>query len=237
MSRKKKLERFAQIDTYAHVVQAPFGTVWEKDHPIKGRWREDFFRNDKPIVLELACGKGEYTVSMARLLPERNFLGVDRKGNRMWHGATQALGEALPNVGFLRTDIAFLDHVFAPGEVDEIWITFPDPQPNKPRKRLSGAVFLSRYARLAKPGAPVNLKTDSQELYHYTRALLQANHIPAERDIDDLYHSEWADDSLLSIRTFYEKMWLAEGKPITYLRFALPGGAALVEPTTAADHA
>jgi tRNA (guanine-N7-)-methyltransferase len=205
--------------------------VWRKDHPIKGKWNSDFFKNDNPIVLELGCGKGEYTVNLAKMYPGKNFIGVDIKGARLWKGAKEATELKMPNVAFLRTRIENIVSFFNQNEVSEIWITFPDPQPRpaKARKRLSSSRFLTYYQQFAKPNAIIHLKTDSQGLHEYTKALVEQNKLKIQVCTNDLYNSGIVD-SILSIRTFYESMFLEQGKPITYLRFELDSQAQLYEP-------
>ena len=180
---KDKIRRFEENATFRCVVQPEFEEIFRKDYRLKGRWREDFFGNPNPIVLELGCGRGEYTVSLAERFSDRNFIGVDIKGARLWRGAKTATENAMPNVAFLRTRIEFIDSFFAPGEVDEIWITFPDPQlrKNRVKKRLTAPLFLERYARFLKPGGAIHLKTDSQHLHAYTKAVAEANAIPCCR--------------------------------------------------------
>ena len=168
---KDKLKKFAENKTFRCLVQPEFDEIFGKDHPLKGRWHADFFRNDRPIVLELGCGKGEYTVALAADDPARNYIGVDIKGARMWRGAKTATEQGMDNVGFLRTRIEFITSFFAPGEVSELWITFPDPQlkTRRAKKRLTAPPFLACYAQLLAPGGWINLKTDSQHLYRYGR--------------------------------------------------------------------
>ncbi len=213
------------------MVQPDFEEVFRKDHPLKGRWREDFFGNGNPIVLELGCGRGEYTVALARRFPDVNFIGVDIKGARMWRGAKTATGEGLANAAFLRTRIEFISSFFAAGEVDAIWITFPDPQlkKNRIKKRLTGPAFLASYAGFLCPGGEIHLKTDSRHLHDYTRAVAECNALPVHAAITDIYGTGAADD-LLSIKTAYETQFLAEGLPITYLRFGLDGKTAFEAP-------
>ena len=155
--------------------------------PLRGRWREEFFKNDNPIVLELGCGRGEYAVGLARRYPDRNFIGVDIKGSRMWSGATESLKEGLKNVAFLRTNIEIIDHFFAPGEVQEIWLTFSDPQMKKATKRLTSTYFLARYRHFLEDGGLIHLKTDSNFLFTYTKYMVEANHLPVEVCTEDLY--------------------------------------------------
>lgn len=232
---KNKLSKFADMATYDHVVEAPFQTPTTPPHPLRGQWHKDFFKNDHPIVLELGCGRGEYCVGLGRMFPDKNFLGVDIKGSRMWSGATEALQEGLTNVGFLRTHIEFIDKFFALGEVSEIWLTFSDPQMKKATKRLTSTYFMERYRHFLVDGGLVHLKTDSRFLFTYTDLMVQANALPVEFRTDDLYHtlSALEDEevsSILGIRTYYEQQWLDRGLSIKYLKFRLPQTSALVEP-------
>ncbi|SUE32890.1 tRNA (guanosine(46)-N7)-methyltransferase TrmB [Rikenella microfusus] len=221
---KNKLRKFSENLTFRCMVQPAFDEIFRKDHPLKGRWREDFFGNDRPIVLELGCGRGEYTVGLAAAHPEVNYIGVDIKGARMWRGAKTATEQGMDNVAFLRTRIEFIGSFFAPDEVDQIWITFPDPQMNKRRvnKRLTAPGFLERYAQFIKADGIVHLKTDSGHLHEYTKAVLAANGIVPSVCCDDIYCKGIAD-AKLSIKTTYESRFLAEGLPITYLQWS-PGG-------------
>ena len=196
---------------------------------MKGNWNRDFFKNDHPIVLELGCGRGEYAVGLARRYPEKNFIGVDIKGARMWTGAKQAQEEGLANVAFLRTNIEIIDRFFAPGEVSEIWLTFSDPQMKKVTKRLTSTYFMERYRKFLVPGGLVHLKTDSNFMFTYTKAMVEANHFPVEFITDDLYHSG-LDDDILRIRTYYEQQWLDRGLSIKYIKFRLPQEGELAEP-------
>lgn len=219
---KDKLRKFAENETFACFVQPEFDTVFRCDHPLKGNWRKEFFHNDRPIILELGCGKGEYTVGLAERNPDKNYIGIDIKGARMWRGAKTATQRSMANVGFLRTRIEFIESLFAEGEVDEIWITFPDPQlkTNRARKRLTSPLFLERYARLLKKDGRINLKTDSQHLYAYTKGVIDHFALPCEVANDDIYGSGYADE-VLSVKTAYESRFLEMGLPITYLRFGL----------------
>jgi tRNA (guanine-N7-)-methyltransferase len=228
---KNKLKKFAENETFENLFQPSFDDVWRKNHPIKGKWNSDFFKNDNPIVLELGCGKGEYTVNLAKMYPGKNFIGVDIKGARLWKGAKEATELKMPNVAFLRTRIENIVSFFNQNEVSEIWITFPDPQPRpaKARKRLSSSRFLTYYQQFAKPNAIIHLKTDSQGLHEYTKALVEQNKLKIQVCTNDLYNSGIVD-SILSIRTFYESMFLEQGKTITYLRFELDSQAQLYEP-------
>lgn len=212
---KDKLKRFAEVDTFANVVQLDAGK------PFKGKWSESFFKNDQPVVLELACGKGEYTVNLARIFPQKNFIGIDYKGNRIWRGAKTALEDGVANVGFLRIQIETILDYFAPGEVDEIWITFPDPQPqvSREKKRLTSPRFLEKYKTILKPGGCVNLKTDNDDLHAYTAEKIAELALPLHIKTEDLYNSAHADE-VLSIKTYYEKKYLLSDKNINYLRFS-----------------
>lgn len=221
---KDKLRKFAENETFACFVQPEFDTVFRTDHPLKGHWREEFFHNSNPIILELGCGKGEYTVALAERDTESNYIGIDIKGARMWRGAKTATTKGMQNVGFLRTRIEFIESLFAEGEVDEIWITFPDPQlkTNRAKKRLTSPLFLERYAKLLAPNGKINLKTDSQHLHAYTRGVIDHYALPLEVDNDDIYGTGFADE-VLSVKTAYESRFLEMGLPITYLRFGLGG--------------
>lgn len=229
MGSKDKLKRFRENETFSCLIQPRTEEVLRCDHPIKGNWGRDMFHNQNPIVLELGCGKGEYTISLAERFPERNFIGIDIKGARLWKGAKYATENAMPNVAFLRTRIEFIESLFAPGEVSEIWITFADPQEKKARKRLTSPGFLNRYARFLAPGGIVHLKTDSRLLHFYTEELCKQNSMTILASDDDIYGHGVADE-ILSIKTFYESSFLAKGIPITYLAFRLDNAAPLVEP-------
>lgn len=222
-----KLEKFAQMDTYPNVFQAAdFLKLQETPFHLRGEWGRMVFHNDNPIVLELGCGKGEYTVGLAKLYPHLNFIGIDIKGARMHTGATQALVQGISNAAFMRTHIEFLDKIFAPDEVSEVWITFPDPQMQKPRKRLVGTFMLSRYREFLKAGGLVHLKTDSQFLFEYTTAMLKENNIEPEVTTSDLYAADSPiekNDPLLTIQTYYEQKWIGHGLSIKYFRFQCPG--------------
>lgn len=222
---KNKLSKFAAMERMDCVLQYPWGALQQGGFPWRGRWHERF-GNANPIVLELGCGKGEYTVGLARQYPDRNFIGIDIKGARMYTGARQATDEGLPNAQFLRTDIELLPHFFAPGEVAEIWITFPDPQMKKVRKRLMSSRFLELYRQVCVAGAPVHLKTDSPFLHTFARMLASHNALRVGADTADLYGSSAATElpaGIMGIRTFYEQQWLARGLAIRYLRVSLPG--------------
>lgn len=226
---KNKLQKFADMETYNHVFQYPFAVLREKGFEMRGKWNEEFFHNNNPIVLELGCGKGEYAVGLARRYPEKNFIGVDIKGARMWSGASQAQEEGINNVAFLRTHIELITHFFAPGEVSEIWITFPDPQMKKTRKRLTSTRMIELYREILAENGIIHLKSDSPFLYTYTRAMVQENKFPVLVDTDDLYNSG-IDDDILSIKTFYEQQWLERGKSIKYIKFVCEPRTELIEP-------
>ena len=226
---KGKLAKFADMAAYPHVFEYPFSVADEVPFEMKGRWNEQFFHNDHPIVLELGCGRGEYTVGLARLFPDKNFIGVDIKGARMWSGATESLHEGLKNVAFLRTNIEIIDRFFAPEEVDEIWLTFSDPQMKKATKRLTSTYFMSRYRRFLTDNGLIHLKTDSNFMFTYTKYMVEHNHLPVEFSTDDLYHCGLVDN-ILSIRTYYEQQWLDRGLNIKYLKFHLPQDGELQEP-------
>jgi tRNA (guanine-N7-)-methyltransferase len=196
---------------------------------MRGQWGCRFFKNDNPIVLELGCGRGEYTVGLARLYPDKNFIGVDIKGARMWAGATESLREGLTNVAFLRTNIEIIDRFFAPGEVSEIWLTFSDPQMKKATKRLTSTYFMNRYRRFLVDGGLIHLKTDSNFMFTYTKYMVEKNALPVDFQTEDLYHSGLVDD-ILGIRTYYEQQWLDRGLNIRYMKFHLPQDGELVEP-------
>lgn len=226
---KNKLSKFADLATYEHVIQVPFEQLQSEEFKYKGKWSKDFFGNDNPIVLELGCGKGEYTVKLAQHFPELNFIGIDIKGARMWKGATQAKNMEQKNVGFLRTNIENIHLFFGRNEVSEIWLTFPDPQMKKTRKRLTATNFIENYRRIMVPGGIVHLKSDSNFMYEYTSAMVDINGFEILRRTDDLYHSELLDE-VLSIQTFYEKQWLDRGLSIKYLAFRLSHQNELREP-------
>jgi len=212
---KDKLRRFAEVSQFSNVLQLDAGK------PFKGKWATGVFKNSNPVVLELACGKGEYTVNLARLFPDKNFIGIDYKGNRIWRGAKTALEDGVNNVAFLRIQIENLLDYFAPGEVDEIWITFPDPQPqvSREKKRLTSPRFLEKYKVILKPGGIINLKTDNDALHAYTFEKIGEAGLNLHIKTEDLYHSEYADE-VLSIKTYYEKKYLLSNKNINYLKFS-----------------
>ena len=223
MGSKNKLKRFRENETFANVIQPSREELAEQGFNLKRNWNRDYFKNSNPIVLELGCGKGEYTVALAKKFPEKNFIGIDIKGARFWRGAKSALNQNLNNVAFLRIQIELIEFAFDENEVDEIWLTFPDPQIKykRTKHRLINPIFLERYKCILKPGGLVHLKTDSEFLHGYTLGLLQgvgheiiyANH--------DVYKNEGSPDEVTSIQTFYEEQYLEQNKPITYIRFKI----------------
>ena len=243
-----KLRKFAENETFACLLQPAADTVLDRsageglhltDHPIKGHWNGKMFPADQPIVLELGCGKGDYTIALAERHPEMNFIGVDIKGARLWKGAKYATEKGLRNVAFLRTRIEFITAFFGPGEISEIWLTFSDPQlRGSENKRLSSPLFLERYRQFLRPGGLVHLKTDSRFLHEYTRAVITANDLPVIACGTDIYHEGFVTSSeveksfteVTDIQTFYESMFLEMGLPITYLRFTLDHDGPLVSP-------
>lgn len=226
---KNKLAKFAEMETLPNVFQPRHAEIFRTEYKLKGQWNREVFRNDHPIVLEIGCGKGEYTVELGKLYPEKNFIGLDIKGARMWKGAKIAAESGMKNVAFLRMYAEMLESVFAPGEIAEIWITFPDPQMAKARKRLTGSRFLSLYQKILQPDAVIHLKTDSPFLYTYTSELIKANQLTATVNTEDLYGCGM-DDKILGIKTFYEKQWLTRGKKIKYIRFSPGYNNVLTEP-------
>jgi len=219
---KDKLRRFAELNRFDRVFQPGMAEITDKDYRLKGKWKQEVFQNDNPLILELGCGKGEYTIGMARHFPGKNFIGVDIKGARMWKGAKASHDEKILNAAFLRTRIELISSFFGPDEVDEIWITFPDPQPTERRKkkRLSGSLFLSQYQGFLTDNGIVHLKTDSDLLYGYTLDLIKNNNQEILFSTSDLYHSDILDD-ILDIKTYYELKFLETGSNINYLKFRL----------------
>ncbi|MEP7255979.1 MAG: tRNA (guanosine(46)-N7)-methyltransferase TrmB [Ferruginibacter sp.] len=211
---QKKLQRFADIKTFANVLEYPSG--------MKGKWK-GFFKNNNPLILELACGRGEYTAGLAKLFPQQNFIGIDVKGNRMYIGAKKCLTENISNAGFLRTQIEKLTDYFSPGEVDEIWVTFPDPQLriSKAKKRLTHPRFLRLYQQVLKPGGHIHLKTDSPDLYLFTKKVAGLYSLTIVEDSDNIYANKEVKDEL-KIKTHYESLDIAQSKKIHYLKFTLP---------------
>lgn len=214
---KRKLQKFAELETMDNVFQKPFPTQYQS------KWSSEIFQNNNPIVLELACGKGDYTIALAERYPNTNFIGVDIKGNRIHVGAKSALERNLTNVRFLRQFIDHLDEQFAPNEVSEIWITFPDPflRESKESKRLTSPKFLDIYRKILKPSGTINLKTDSPELFNYTLKVIEEQSLPLISRIDDVYADPQSDKLLTNIQTYYEKKHLDDGRTIRYLKFQI----------------
>ena len=228
MGRKNKLKRFADIKNFPNVFEPSFEDIKSGDYHLKGKWGADYFNNDNPIVLELGCGKGEYTLGLSGHFPGKNFIGIDIKGARMWVGAKKALEENKKNVGFLRTRIEFIEAFFDKNEVSEIWITFPDPQPKdrQIKNRLTHPKFLAWYKKFLRPEGVVHLKTDSELMHEYTREVIEKEELPLIDATRNLYGEEIDNldpktQDILSIRTYYENKFLQEGKNITYLKFQL----------------
>lgn len=227
---KNKLAKFAEMDTFPHVFQVSSHFVREgNSFSMKGKWSADFFGNNNPIVLELGCGKGEYTVSLAELYPDKNFIGVDIKGARLWTGAKDSLERKMSNVAFLRTDIEMIAHFFAQDEVSEIWLTFPDPQMKKVTKRLTATNFIDAYLQFLKTDGIIHLKTDSNFMFTYTCEMVKLNNFPVLFNTDNLYASELVDP-ILGIKTHYEKQWLERGLTIKYIKFIPLQNTKLIEP-------
>lgn len=227
---KGKLAKFAEMAENPLVVECPFWQLQQEGFPLKGKWHTEFFKNENPIVLELGCGRGEYTIGLARRFPNKNFIGIDIKGARMWHGAKTAQEEGMTNVAFLRTNIECIAGFFAPDEVAELWLTFSDPQMKKATKRLTSTYFMDRYRHFLIDNGLIHVKTDSNFLATYTKYMVEKNGLPMDQCTFDLYAERDVDSSLTEIRTYYESMWLERGIPIKYLQFHLPQTGNLEEP-------
>lgn len=235
---KDKIKRFKENLTFASLVQPEFDEIFKKDYKLKGRWSADFFGNDKPLVVEMGCGRGEYSVELGRHYPDKNFIGIDIKGARLWRGAKSVTEEGIPNVAFLRTRIEFIESFFGENEISELWITFPDPQLRKTRvkKRLTAPEFLKMYARFLRTDGFINLKTDSQHLHEYTKAVIQENDLPVAECCNDIYpNAAKFVRELCTIQTTYEKRYLKEGMAITYIKFSLGEKKEFSKPDFAPD--
>ncbi len=221
---KRKLKKFAEVSSFDNCFFLSFEQSREEGLPLKGKWNKEFFKNDNPIVLELGCGKGEYTVGLAKRYPNKNFIGVDIKGNRIWTGAREAVDSKMGNVAFVRTRIDFIEACFAKDEVSEIWITFPDPQPQKTRerKRLTNMMFINRYRNVLKKGGAVNLKTDNEPFYDFSREVIKENNLQELDATNDLYANVGLrDEALTTIKTHYEKLFSDKGFKICYLKYII----------------
>lgn len=226
---KNKLQKFADMASYPHVFEYPYSIAENVPFDMKGKWNKEFFQNNNPIVLELGCGRGEYTVGLGKMFPDKNFIGIDIKGARMWSGATESLDAEMKNVAFLRTNIEIIDRFFDKDEVSEIWLTFSDPQMKKATKRLTSTYFMERYRKFLVPNGVIHVKTDSNFMFTYTSYMIEGNKFPVEFITEDLYHSDLADD-ILGIKTYYEQQWLERGLAIKYIKFLLPDEGELIEP-------
>lgn len=231
---KNKLVKFSEMERFENVIQVPFKKLQQENFNLKEKWATQFFENGNPIILELGCGKGEYTVELAEKNPGKNFIGVDIKGARMYIGAKQALDKNLKNVAFLRTNIEIINRFFGAEEISEIWLTFPDPQMKKTKKRLTSTFFLNLYKQFLKTDGIVHLKTDSNFQFTYTSALVHLNRFEIQAEINNLYESEILDETL-QIKTFYEKQWLSRGITIKYIAFKLNEGE-FTEPDIEIEH-
>jgi len=218
---KNKLKRFAENETFENLFQHNYYNVRENPFPLRGKWHSNYFKNNNPIVLELGCGRGEYTIGMAQFSQDKNFIGIDRKGARIWRGCKDGIEKQLFNVGFLRIRIEDIEHFFAPNEVSEIWVTFPDPQLKKERKRLISPNFISKYRKFLTPAGIIHLKTDSKELYEYVLETAPKENWTVVNNIDNIYNKVVAPSILTEIQTFYEKKWLSENKTISYISISI----------------
>lgn len=226
MASKDKLKRFAENLTFDNLFQPTMQDIENGDYHMKGKWHSDFFKNDNPIVLELGCGRGEYTVGMGKKFPNKNFIGIDIKGARLWRGAKTGVEDNMSNIGFIRTRVDFIEHFFAKNEVSEIWLTFSDPQPKKPRKRLSSKLFIDRYRKLLKPDGIVHMKTDSDLLFESTQDEIKEHGYKQTFCSFDLYGEgieNFDEDTkeILNIKTFYEDIWTKKGSIIKYCKFKI----------------
>ena len=223
MGSKNKLKRFRENETFHNVIQPTRESLVDANFSLKGKWCSSFFKNNNPLVLELGCGKGEYTVGLAKRYPNKNFIGIDIKGARFWRGAKTAIEDQMPNVAFIRTQIELIEFIFAKNEVDEIWITFPDPQIKykRTKHRLTNATFLQRYKNVLNNTGVVHLKTDSEFMHGYTLGLLHGLGHEVEYANHDVYRQEGSPEEVTKIQTYYEETYLAKDKAITYIRFKI----------------
>ena len=223
MGSKNKLKRFNENNTFANVFQPKREELVDTNYQMKGNWNIKYFKNNNPLILELGCGKGEYTVNLAKKFPNKNFIGIDIKGARFWRGAKTGVEENIPNIAFIRTQIELIDHVFTENEVDEIWITFPDPQIKykRTKHRMTNSKFLKRYKKILKPEGVVNLKTDSEFMHGYTLGLLHGEGHEILYANHNVYKQEGSPEEVTSIQTHYESIYLEQNKPITYIRFKI----------------
>lgn len=223
MGSKNKLKRFRENETFKNVFQPTREELVNQNYVLKGNWNTSYFKNDNPLVLELGCGKGEYTVALAQKYPNKNFIGIDIKGARFWRGAKTAVEENIPNVAFLRAQIELIEYAFSKNEVDEIWITFPDPQIKykRTKHRMTNSEFLQKYKKVLKKNGVVNLKTDSEFMHGYTLGLLHGEGHVVLYSNHDVYKQEGSPEEVTSIQTFYEAQYLEQNKPITYIRFKI----------------
>ncbi|MCR8666901.1 tRNA (guanosine(46)-N7)-methyltransferase TrmB [Aestuariibaculum sp. M13] len=223
MGSKNKLRRFRENETFSNVYQPTRDELVNEEYELKGNWNQKVFKNDNPLVLELGCGKGEYSVALAQRYPDKNFIGIDIKGARFWRGAKTAVEENIPNVAFLRTQIELIEYAFGENEVDEIWITFPDPQIKykRTKHRMTNAEFLARYKKILKEEGVVNLKTDSEFMHGYTLGLLHGAGHEVLYANHNVYKQEGSPEEVTSIQTFYESQYLEQNKAITYIRFKI----------------
>ena len=233
---KNKLRKFDDMEGFPHVFQYPFAVLQSAGGcPLKGQWNKEVFKNNHPLVLELGCGRGEYTVGLGRLYPEKNFIGIDIKGARMWAGAKESLEADMKNVAFLRTNIELIAGFFAPEEISELWLTFPDPQMKKVNKRLTSTRFMKLYSQILTVNGLIHLKTDSNFMFTYTHEMIKANRYPIQICTENLYQSGMTD-KILSIQTCYEQQWLERGIPTKYIRFICERRDQLIEPETKIEH-
>ena len=221
MGSKNKLKRFEENETFHNVVQPTREELLSGSFEFRGKWSEKFFKNNNPLVLELGCGRGEYSINLAQRYPDKNFLGVDIKGDRFWRGAKAAIEGNLTNVGFIRAQIELVDLMCGENEVDEIWITFPDPQIKyrRTKHRMTNPDFLAKYKKILRPDGPIHLKTDSEFMHGYTLGILEGFGIEIEHSQHDIYKCQYTPKDVVEIQTYYEKQFLEAGKKITYIRF------------------